>query len=67
MNDRATTGRAMLAARDELTGAQAVAAAATGARSVTELVTASLDRIRAADEVIGAFRVVGEGRSARPP
>jgi len=42
MNDRATTGRAMLAARDELTGAQAVAAAATGARSVTELVTASL-------------------------
>ena len=65
MNDRATTGRAMLAARDELTGAQAVAAAATGARSVTELVTASLDRIRAADEVIGAFRVVGEEAAIR--
>ncbi len=59
------TGRAMLAARNELTGAQAVAAATTGERSVSDLVAASLDRIRAADEAIGAFRVVGEEAAIR--
>ena len=59
------TGRAMLAARDELTAAQAVAAATTGERSVSDLVAASLDRIRAADEAIGAFRVVGEEAAIR--
>jgi Asp-tRNA(Asn)/Glu-tRNA(Gln) amidotransferase A subunit family amidase len=53
------TGRVMLARDGELSGAEAVAAATTGACSVSDLVAAALDRIQECDEAVGAFRIVG--------
>jgi Asp-tRNA(Asn)/Glu-tRNA(Gln) amidotransferase A subunit family amidase len=57
------TGRVMLAAKGELSGAEAVAAATMGARSVSDLVAAALDRVQECDGEIGAFRSV-DGQAA---
>jgi Asp-tRNA(Asn)/Glu-tRNA(Gln) amidotransferase A subunit family amidase len=59
------TGRALLAGEDELSGAQAVAAATMGARSVSDLVAAALNRIQECDGDIGAFRSVGAQAAAQ--
>jgi Asp-tRNA(Asn)/Glu-tRNA(Gln) amidotransferase A subunit family amidase len=59
------TDRSMLATERHLTGTAAMAAVATGAMSVSEVVAAGLDRVRECDRELEAFHFINEELARR--